>query len=1598
MHPEAPGSDVPAPAEGSDSEQLGEDAAGADKGEQEKKVQKSRWGLLRQHTVQLKEERRRAKSALSAAFLAKAFNADKLEAEGEEDGGEDGVSLQQPEAALVALESSDEEDGPREEDPHDFSKDTGPLLDHLARNANRGNPLLPLLQGGSACRKKMWDILAKPEENVHTLRSYQATMVQLQAERLQYRLMDVLTIFWKRHKHPDWENPKNMLGNHLRRITFQRTMDSCTSAALAAYMEEQDQASLEAAKESMWAMKDEEDEQHHGSRMKSFWGTFHRGGRKGEVRPLTPAKTELCLPALNGGLGWISPPKPVAARSRRGSKERIAQRPVPSSLPPVHAQPWEEGKEHRALGMTDMNWKFRAARSTLVKKSGFRTTGSEFLDPRPGKGRDRFDQSASTGALPKHGATEVGFHKPKQPPELQEVVFDEVSGQAEEDDDSPRQEYSPTDLDGKTWWWQAGQGQVTGPYLKQMKEKMAAQEKKKEKMQSASAPNLHKASPTKTKDRRGDPHTLLFSRPGTVEQNALQGRPQTSSKLPSRSQSRTGNLSRSEKKRSSGLPPIQQAIVPPYGHSSAAPPKAIHEAMNNPTKCYLHACQREQIVPLPTPFVMGQSTRIDAIGKALRDPDLLAMCSVGRLSYVEDANLAGSTLLSDRALAHFAEEVLFEDRTLRELKRLDLSRCIQAGPYTQGALVRLLGESGAEQLRFLNLGGVPLAARHIFPMCEAIEKHPYLHTLMLSNTGLANALNTKECLEKILNNQTIQVLDLGWNCFDGEELSFIGECLVETKKVKHFGLANCAASSHINDSMSPLVYFLEQLNRDDCLTSLDVSMNRIDFRGALVMEDALEHTKKLSSLNVSNNPLGVMGLRSLLRLLSRSGSGVTSLDIDNSFTGSQLGEVEGIQVFSWFNPGGRYQLDLERPYHRSILRTLYKLTEYLKIPLEASFLEVSAQPGGFQHPTSKDARGVWQVPTTGLVQFTYSVEKALEQALKGVKEENLAEVITKYNDAMRFMPDFHKLIPLLALWKRLDGRIQEQLAVLTALGRDFIFTPTILRQLSLSRSQTGNVVARLLPTLKGGQFARFMVVRCIDNMGEFAKMAAFCKEYLLFNPMSPTGHYILDLSNTANGYVAQSLSVLDRWESGIVKRKGLPDTSQNGDYSSIRNAMYASHPLHLEKDAPKSFDQWVIAEHEVLELDYVTTLRPDSNGLVLDEASFTRFLTVIEAAKCGGWRQIQVIRLLAHHLNLTCFQMRRLLGNFKTSENRREALVCLFFRIVDIQNEKVFRVRYEDQSELEALRNRLGFMNFFPYIQPEQTTYDLDLAFYDQRMAANTILSLAASERRDNITDYKYTRADGIVDNLTMGIPRGWDIFTKMPKDGVFHFTYKCSPEDRKFSTRTKLLEGFGKYKVHTTEDDVRWWAAPNEAPEDVLEFIFWIQANYENTEKAFKAFDGPDGNGVILMREFEEGMRTLKCKKFKGKNEKERWHTIFRYMDPSGEGQVSLSEFLTLDQFWAEVRFSILEFLDWSHRTFGPSLQAAWDALDDDHSGEISVDEWEATLDKVGYFGTSGPIFSYVDQDDEGNVSWEEFQALDEFKNFEMKKGGVSSVSSLLA
>lgn len=248
-----------------------------------------------------------------------------------------------------------------------------------------------------------------------------------------------------------------------------------------------------------------------------------------------------------------------------------------------------------------------------------------------------------------------------------------------------------------------------------------------------------------------------------------------------------------------------------------------------------------------------------------------------------------------------------------------------------------------------------------------------------------------------------------------------------------------------------------------------------------------------------------------------------------------------------------------------------------------------------------------------------------------------------------------------------------------------------------------------------------------------------------------------------------------------------------------------------------------------------------------------------------------------------------------------------------------------------------------------------------------------------NMHDPQYWLDDGTRDPLVHGVPASWTYADKTPTSGTFKCTYNCAPEDRKILERSKGLAEYGCWKGPDKESQVIWWASIIGCPDDVVEFLDFLIMRYTDVFDAFRDIDGPGGNKQIVKEEFLEGIKKLKFSKFKGKNKDERIINVFRWLDPSGEGQISITEWGVLDALFREIKYSIGEFVFFLDRTFD-NLDDAWNFLDDDHSGALSFKEWTEAACQIGYFGPTRPIFSFLDKDDEGTISFTEFQLLREF------------------
>lgn len=191
---------------------------------------------------------------------------------------------------------------------------------------------------------------------------------------------------------------------------------------------------------------------------------------------------------------------------------------------------------------------------------------------------------------------------------------------------------------------------------------------------------------------------------------------------------------------------------------------------------------------------------------------------------------------------------------------------------------------------------------------------------------------------------------------------------------------------------------------------------------------------------------------------------------------------------------------------------------------------------------------------------------------------------------------------------------------------------------------------------------------------------------------------------------------------------------------------------------------------------------------------------------------------------------------------------------------------------------------------------------------------------------------------------------------------------------------GVGPWPISYGE--ILWWTSLTDAPDDVLEFLEFLMSQFSDLDKAFAAIDGPDGNGVVTLMEFEVGAKKLKCPKFQ--NDRQRIVNVFRYLDPGDQGSVSRTEWGVLKELAKELQMSIQEFLTFLHRMFdGDFLGAAWELLDDDNSGSVSKEEWnDAVQQRLKYFGPCHSIFAYIDKDDEGQISLDEWRNLEDFKS----------------
>ncbi|OLP79679.1 hypothetical protein AK812_SmicGene39996 [Symbiodinium microadriaticum] len=177
-----------------------------------------------------------------------------------------------------------------------------------------------------------------------------------------------------------------------------------------------------------------------------------------------------------------------------------------------------------------------------------------------------------------------------------------------------------------------------------------------------------------------------------------------------------------------------------------------------------------------------------------------------------------------------------------------------------------------------------------------------------------------------------------------------------------------------------------------------------------------------------DNPLGVLGQRCLFRLLAQKTSGLEWFDCEGcAYESASFSlDKDSKQVFCPQSPSGQFEFDLARPYHRALLRRLYKTSERFRIRPSISFGQLKSSIG-YQHPHKN--RGTWNLATGGDLTVSFQVDGIGNESLEGARFSSFDSYLAQYTRNRRVKPALHK----------------EQETMLQCLFKDFVLSVEQIR-------------------------------------------------------------------------------------------------------------------------------------------------------------------------------------------------------------------------------------------------------------------------------------------------------------------------------------------------------------------------------------------------------------------------------------------------------------------------------------------------------------------------------------------------------------------------
>lgn len=1011
-------------------------------------------------------------------------------------------------------------------------------------------------------------------------------------------------------------------------------------------------------------------------------------------------------------------------------------------------------------------------------------------------------------------------------------------------------------------------------------------------------------------------------------------------------------------------------------------------------------------------FLGRQLPFLDLRSLSYSDEDLLMLCAAYPESGIlERLDLGDNSKISDRSVCPLLQCAAARHGDM--LRSLRLDRCTHIGRKCIQLLTRLI-HGPMQNLERLDISGVYVSVCDYQKLANAIERHEHLREVSLARTGISPDLSTK-VLPNLVRNSRVVKLDLGYNHFDPEAFSVLGNSLFKGSQIEHLGLAKTASVL----AYVPMSGFLEQLPADKSLKFLDLADNMLDENAAMMLEYGLQTHPSIELLDVSNNPLGQGGLGSMARLLSSDKSphlGEIRMD-DVQATEDRDAAVEFFEV----DPSGQYRLDLTLPGPRTSFRLL--LSQLSDMGSRSQYIKsatLTTSPKTPPAPYNVDAvrkrKNIWTVPTAGVLDFVLNISDFLLKD-EGENERLYSAVVERmFLKRKRRLLSRKRALVVLQKVSSLRGPIFD--AFITALLHYFHLSRDQVMAIYMNQGDKAKeTLLRMLPTLMS-PYALMHAARNTDSIQEMLDFEKVAAEHMALNLENPTGHYALRLESLPARVVAQHLLLLNRWQLHLWRKANLVDVSMDGKGKCLRNTLLDGKFLGWADI------DWRLPASGQLTFDFVALYRPPADASPVASDAWGQVLAALAdllAPKIREGNQedpsvrrqvakVQwAMRAISSRVWLLTRQLRNLLCIFLNRQDRGEVMSTFFLRCVDWPiNGKCCQPKFT-RHHWKDLSQRLGYMNLFPYGQPEMSFHIIDLEQWEQRRCFHNLVRLANWEDSVNIKNPMMDKDANpnapAFQPFVAGIPNSWAELENIPTQGLVQCTYTCSVDRQNLKARRRLAASVGGW-TNLPDTTFDFWSCLEDVPVEVLKVVTFMIRTWKSTDAAFSALNTQPDN-MLNHKEFVDGLTKAGCCKPKRRRvpaflpqststtssarlmpsprsedeedatQLETLSSVFRYLDTSHDGDISRKEFETLERVWRELHQSIYE-LKRDLEVFYGSLQQAFEAIDLDESGAISFEEFKKCVQATHFDGPVQEIFMFIDLNMDQEIDGHEFFELE--------------------